>query len=382
MPTAEIITIGTEILLGEITDTNSRYIAHKLREAGIDIYRTTSIGDNPQRIAAAIRDSLGRADIIITTGGLGPTVDDPTREAVADAFGVSLEFHEELWQQVIRRFAGFGKVPSDNNRKQAFIPAGANALPNPVGTAPAFRVETGQQVVVSLPGVPGEMKHLMEHSVLPYLVERYQPDSVLKVRVLHTVGVGESQIDERIGDLEALLNPTVGLAAHAGRVDVRITAKAGSSEEADRAIADVEHQVRERLGSWIFGADEETLEEAAMRNLASRDWSLVLLEAGLSGRLISSFRDGPANLLFSAAHPRPPESPGHLSSMVAELRRAWQADVGLGVGLHAQDGQSFLNLALITPEGEKNRQIPYGGPPVLAPARATNYGLDWLRKIK
>ncbi len=157
MPKAEIITIGTEILLGEIVDTNSRFIARALRDEGVDLYWTSTVGDNPERIAEAVRSGMERSEIIISTGGLGPTVDDPTRDAVALALGVETEFREELWQQVIDRFARFGREPTQNNRRQAYVPQGAIAIENPVGTAPAFIVETKKNAIIALPGVPREM---------------------------------------------------------------------------------------------------------------------------------------------------------------------------------------------------------------------------------
>ncbi|MFQ5616547.1 MAG: molybdopterin-binding protein, partial [Anaerolineales bacterium] len=280
MPTAEIITIGTEIMLGEIIDTNAPYIARKLRDVGVGVRRTWSTGDYPDDIAGAIREATQRAEIIITTGGLGPTVDDPTREAAAKAFGVQTEFREDLWQQVIDRFARFNRYPTENNKQQACVPQGATAIENPVGTAPAFMVEFGKGathfqsalhlnqnhpngVVICLPGVPREMEHLLEHNVLPHLRQRFQLNSVTVVRVLHTAGVGESQIDERIGDLEKLANPIVGLAAHSGQVDVRISANAATEAGACALIQEVETEIRQRLGSWVYGADDEPLEELA-----------------------------------------------------------------------------------------------------------------------
>jgi nicotinamide-nucleotide amidase len=160
MTSAEIITIGTEILLGEIVDTNTRYIARTLRGLGVDLYRTITIGDNVERIAEAIRSSMEHADIVITTGGLGPTIDDPTREAVAKAIGVETEFREDLWQQVVETIARYGRKPSENQKRQAFVPQGALGLKNPVGTAPCFIVETPRNAVMSLPGVPNEMEHV------------------------------------------------------------------------------------------------------------------------------------------------------------------------------------------------------------------------------
>src|SRR5512138_2087097 len=209
MPSAEIITIGTEILLGEIVDTNTRHIALTLRDLGVDIYRTTTIGDNAERIAAAIAETMQRAEIIITTGGLGPTVDDPTREAVAQAVGVSTEFREDLWEQVVATISRYGRKAAENQKRQAVVPQGAISIRNPVGTAPAFIVEfqsvrrsMGTQppdeirgAIISLPGVPNEMEHILHESVVPYLQDRYALRHVIKVRVLHCAGLGEGAID-------------------------------------------------------------------------------------------------------------------------------------------------------------------------------------------
>ncbi len=286
MTSAEIITIGTEILLGEIVDTNTRYLAQNLRGLGMDLYRTITIGDNEDRIADAIRDSMHRADIVITTGGLGPTIDDPTREAVAKAVGVETEFREDLWQQVVATIARYGRTPSENQKRQAYVPKGAIGIANPVGTAPCFIVETPRaREVISLPGVPNEMEYVLHESVIPYLQKRFNLDEVIKVRVIHCSGLGEGMIDEKIGDLEKLSNPTVGLAAHTGVVDIRIAAKAKSESEANVMIAEVELQVRERLGSAVFGADEDKLEDVVFDLIAKRGWNLVAVELGLGGIL-------------------------------------------------------------------------------------------------
>ena len=280
MPSAEIITIGTEILLGEIVDTNTRYIARTLRGMGVDLYRTITIGDNVERIAEAIHHSMNRAEIVITTGGLGPTIDDPTREAVAKAAGVELEFREDLWEQVVAVISRYGRKPSENQKRQAYVPKGALAVLNPVGTAPCFIVETEHNAVVSLPGVPNEMEHILHESIIPYLQKRFKLDEIIKIRVLHCSGLGEGMIDEKIADLEMLSNPTVGLAAHTGVVDIRIAAKAKYETEADRMIADIERQIRERLGDVVFGTDEDKLEDVVLNTVAKRGWSLVGVESG------------------------------------------------------------------------------------------------------
>src|SRR3990172_1728579 len=285
MPSAEIITIGTEILLGEIVDTNTRYIARTLRGMGVDLYRTITIGDNVERIAEAIRHSMQRAEIVITTGGLGPTVDDPTREAVARAAGVDLEFREDLWEQVVAIISRYGRKPSENQKRQAYVPKGAIGINNPVGTAPCFIVETQRNAIISLPGVPNEMEYILHESVIPYLQQRFNLNEIIKIRILHCAGLGEGMIDEKIADLETLSNPTVGLAAHTGVVDIRIAAKAKSEAEADQMIADIERKIRERFGDVVFGVDEDKLEDVVLNAVAKRGWTLTAIESGLDGLL-------------------------------------------------------------------------------------------------
>lgn len=380
MPTAEIITIGTEILLGEIVDTNAQFVARALRDAGIDLYRKTTVGDNARRIAQVVQQSMDRCEIIITTGGLGPTVDDPTREALALAMGVELEFHPELWEQILARFRRFNREPTENNRRQAYIPQGAIAVENPVGTAPAFIIETERHAVISLPGVPREMEFLIRRTVMPYLRQRFDLKGTIKARILHTVGVGESQIDDMIGDLEALSNPTVGLAAHSGQVDVRITAKAESESAADDLIIPVEAAIRQRLGGWIYGADEETLEDAALKALRGKGWTLVVVEAGLSGNLIRHLAGANEPFLGGELLTETPD-PQELLECTESFRKSRGADVALGVTVQPAGESQDVHLVLITPEGEQQFTRPYGGPPEYAPRWALYHCLDLIRSL-
>ncbi len=380
MPSAEIITIGTEILLGEIVDTNTRYIARVLRGMGVNLFRTITIGDNAERIADVIRDSLRRAEIVITTGGLGPTVDDPTRDAVALAVGVETEFRADLWEQVVAVIARYGRKPSENQKRQAYVPKGALGITNPVGTAPCFIVEAPplhigeglgvrESVVISLPGVPNEMEYILHESIVPYLQKRFDLKEIIKIRILHCAGLGEGMIDEKIADLETLSNPTVGLAAHTGVVDIRIAAKAGSESEADEMIARIENDVRERLGDVIFGADEDTLEDAALNAVASRGWSLIGIESGLEGMLARK-------IPHTTAIPDLP-----FSNLLESLRTARinsNSDAALGVIASVENRTA--DIALITPQGEKTHHISYGGPPRSVTRWAVNLALDWLRR--
>lgn len=368
MTSAEIITIGTEILLGEIVDTNTRYIARTLRSLGVDLYRTITIGDNIDRIASAINHSMERANIIITTGGLGPTVDDPTREAVAKAVGVQTEFREDLWQQVVETISRYGRTPSENQKRQAYVPQGAIGLRNPVGTAPCFIVETETNAIISLPGVPAEMEHVLHESVIPYLQKRFGLDEVIKVRVLHCAGLGEGMIDEKIADLETLSNPTVGLAAHTGVVDVRITAKAKSESEVQAMIAQVEAQVRERLGVIVFGADDDRLENVVLEKLNQKGLTLTVIESGLAGLLARKI-PGSASL---------PDL--KLEALTQALRTA-QADskANIALGVTIDMNERAADMMMITSKGEKHHRITYGGPPKSLPRWSMNLALNWLR---
>ena len=370
MASAEIITIGTEILLGEIVDTNTRYIARALRSLGVDLYRTITIGDNIERIANATHNSMERADIVITTGGLGPTVDDPTREAIAKALGVETEFREDLWQQVVETISRYGRKPSENQKRQAYVPKGAIGLRNPVGTAPCFIVETKKNAIISLPGVPAEMEHILHESVIPYLQKRFGLDEVIKVRVLHCSGLGEGMIDEKIADLERLSNPTVGLAAHTGVVDVRIVAKAKSESDANEMIAKIEAQVRERLGSVVFGVDDDRLENVVLNLLEKRRWKLVAIESGLNGLFLRTLPN-------SASYPD--LSVDSLTQALRAARADSKADIALGVSVYAEERAA--EMVMITPKGEKTHRITYGGPPRSLPRWSMNLALNWLRTI-
>lgn len=375
MPSAEIITIGTEILLGEIVDTNSAFLARKLRDLNVDVFRTATVGDNTERIAEVIRETLARTEIIITTGGLGPTVDDPTREAVARAVGVQPEFREELWGQIVERMARFGRSAGENQKRQAYVPAGAIALKNPVGTAPAFIVEQGGKCIISLPGVPREMEYLLENEVIPYLQQRYQLRGLIKARILHVAGLGESVIDEHVGDLEELANPTVGLAAHAALVDIRITAKAETPEAADALIQPVEAAARQRLGKAIFGADGDSLEAVTLAQLAARGWSLSALEINLGGELLQRLARS-NHSAYSGGHSLPDLPEGR---DLLQLTRENAQTCALGLQLTPAEGQIDLDIALVTPAGAKLKRLSYGGHPKSAPAWAANTALNLLR---
>ncbi len=290
---AETISIGTELLLGQITDTNAVWIAERLSEVGVDLYFRTTVGDNVGRIVDAITHALTRADVIITTGGLGPTVDDMTREAVAKATERDLILDENLLAQISERFGKWGTQMSDNNKLQAFIPRNATPIENPVGTAPVFIVEHHGKYVISLPGVPREMKYLMETRILPWLREKTGNENIIVSKTLKTCAIGESLVDAKITDLETSTNPTVGLLAHPSQTDIRITVKAQTRAEADALIREMETKIRERLGDWIYGEGDETVEEVVARVLAAKDWRIALAETNTAGKIAERLRARP-----------------------------------------------------------------------------------------
>jgi nicotinamide-nucleotide amidase len=285
---AEIIAVGTELLLGQIVDTNSAYMAQQLTTVGLDLHFKCTVGDNLERIKGTMQTALSRSDFVITTGGIGPTLDDLTREAAAEVLGRPLVFQPHLFDQISDFFTRLGRPVSPNNRKQAFVPEGATPIENPVGTAPGFIAEQDGKAIIAVPGVPHEMRYFMEHSVLPYLRKKLGIREIIVSRVLKLFGIGESMVDERIKDLiEGGANPTIGLLAHTqiGEIHIRLTAKATAKREAEALNASLETKVRERLEEFIFGADEDTYEGVLSDFLAKSGLTLGVVETGFGSSI-------------------------------------------------------------------------------------------------
>ena len=246
MANAEIVAIGSELLLGQIVDTNSAWMAQRLTALGVNLYFKSVVGDNPERMKEVIARAVERADIVITSGGIGPTQDDLTRDIVAEVTGRKLVQDAGMLEQVEGHFRRRGRPMTPNNLRQSYMPEGAIPVKNPNGTAPSFVVEDPRAVIFSLPGVPVEMKWLFENEVEPYLRKKFNLAEVIHYRVLKIVGIGESAVDDKVGHLIAnSSNPTVGVLALPGQVDVRIAAKAANRAEAMKMIAPVEEEVRE-----------------------------------------------------------------------------------------------------------------------------------------
>ncbi len=377
---AEIITTGSELLLGELVDTNTAFIARRLRSIGLNLYYTTTVGDNVERMVESLRHALTRSDVIVTTGGLGPTVDDVTRQAVAQAIERELVFRPDLLDQIAARFRAYGSPMGENNRQQAFIPTGAVAIENPVGTAPSFWVEHEGRVIVCLPGVPREMEYLVDHAVLPLLRDKLDLRQFIVVRNVHVIGLGESRIDAVVADLEQLNNPTVGLAAHAGQVDVRITAKADTEDQARGLLGLVEAQVRERLSDNIYGADDETIESLVVRMLADRGQSLLSVEQGTGGQLAGRLAAaGGSEQVFHHGLVLP-NLGAPVEKAVEVVRQSAGADLVLGLVVGPTEDGAGLQIAqaLATPAGTQTHQRGFGGHPKLAAQWGVTHSLGLL----
>ncbi|MBN1993126.1 MAG: CinA family nicotinamide mononucleotide deamidase-related protein [Anaerolineae bacterium] len=404
---AELVMIGSELLLGEIVDTNANRLAKMLRQIGLDLYYKTTVGDNEARITAVLKLALDRSDVVITSGGLGPTVDDMTRQAVANATGRKLIYSKKLERQIAARFRSFGRQMADNNKRQAYLPEGAIPLRNPVGTAPCFLSEdvAGRGFIISLPGVPRELEYMMENTVLPLLVERMGGAKIIKARILRTCAVGESDVDRAIGDLMTAANPTVGLAAHPGQTDIRITAKANSGVEADALIAPIEAELRRRLGVAIYGVGQETVPEVVGRLLMGKGLKLAVLDTLTGGQLVRDVLEcGYGDLIVTDLRPSNPREafqavdlPGQAElekadgfTQAAALARAIAPAEGVGLTLLGplDDGVND-NLTFIAVSGNSLAQeVRERGRTRRFRNREEDYirrwlvtqGLDWVRR--
>ncbi len=285
-PVSEIITIGTELLLGQILDTNTTYLAQRLADIGIEVKYKTCVGDVLEDIVSVINIAVKRADLVITTGGLGPTLDDLTREAVAKSAGVELEFRQELLGQIMEVFDRLGYSMTENNKRQAFVPKGSIAIPNKIGTAPGFIKEIEGVPVICLPGVPRELKYLMENEVIAWIKNRFslEKENVYS-KVLKVVGTGESKVDRLIAEvIKGCKNPEVGILASEGEVKVRITAKADTKEKAQALADEMALKIKKRLGKKVYGEDECIFEDVICKMLKQRSLTLAILETFTGGK--------------------------------------------------------------------------------------------------
>ena len=288
--TAELLSVGTELLLGNILNSDARDLSRELAAMGINVYYHTVVGDNPERLRAAVELASSRADILITTGGLGPTCDDLTKQVLAEAFGIKLVYHPECAQAIRDYFAKSGRTMTDNNLQQAWLPEGCTILDNPWGTAPGCAFQSGDNYVVMLPGPPRECIPMFREKAAPWLARL--SEGVIWSRTLRVFGLGESQVEDKLRDrMNELTNPTLAPYAKEGEVELRITAKADTREQAAALIAPVEREVRELLGDLVYGADVTSLEQVVLAALKGKGLTLGAAESCTGGLIAKRITD-------------------------------------------------------------------------------------------
>lgn len=291
---AELICVGTELLMGQVTNTNAQYISELLAPSGVDLYHQLVVGDNPGRLTEAVRTAFSRADVVIFSGGLGPTDDDLTKETVAEALGLSLEFYPEEWAKIEAYFAKTNRVPTPNNRKQAMFPKSCIILPNPNGTAPGCVMESDGKTAILLPGPPRELKPMFRDYAMPYLLKR--SGHKLVSRELRIFGMGESAVTDRIDDLiKGQTNPTVAPYAKTGEVTLRITAQCQTEAEGEALVRPMIDAIRARLGDVVYSDCGEPLPRVCHNALLMRGETLACAESCTGGLLTSAFVNLPGS---------------------------------------------------------------------------------------
>lgn len=370
---AEIISVGTELLFGEIVDTNAAFLARELGERGVILHRKTVLGDNLGRVSAAITLALSRADLVILGGGLGPTDDDLTRESIADALGETPGEDPELLAWLEGLYAARGREMPQVNRKQTWLIPSAEALPNPVGTAPGWFVRTGGKYVVALPGPPREMHRMWREQVLPRLP---LPDHALVSTTIHTQGIGESNVAELLAGLTQNANPSVATYARKTGVDVRVAASAETEAGARELMAPLLETVRAHLSRWTWGEDGQTLAGALGDGLAGR--SLGVIEAGSAGALCGLLADTAgfldaavtgdhARLITLGLTPVTLRDAGLVSEgaaleLAAGAREHLGADIGLAVVVSVTgENAGQVHAAISSTKGHKAASVNWPG---------------------
>ncbi len=398
--TAELLCIGSELLLGNITNGNARWIAEQLAALGVPHQRQMVVGDNRERLMAEVRQAAGRCRVLITTGGLGPTPDDLTTEAIAAAFGTPLVEHPEIWAEIQARLSARGRICSPSNRRQAFLPKGAAVLPNPTGTAPGMIWSPVPGfTVLTFPGVPSEMKAMWQQTAAPWLRQSGLAAGVFASRMLRFWGVSESALAEEMADLLEQANPTVAPYAGAGEVKLRITARAEHQADAEALLLPVEREIRRRTGQSCFGVDEQSLAEVVLQQLRLRGQTVAVAESCTGGGLgaalaavsgasdvflggVIAYANGvkqgllgvPAELLQAHGAVSDPVA----QAMAEGARRATGADWGLAItGVAGPGGGSdekpvgLVHLAIAGPDGCSSEGVRFG----------TSRGRTWIQTL-
>ncbi len=404
---AEIIAVGTEILLGEITNTNAQYIAKKLANLGIFVYYQTVVGDNPKRLKEIYKQGFQRADLLITTGGLGPTQDDLTKEIAADYFQKKMIFDDFSWTKIQHYFMKRNVPLVEGNKKQAFFPEEAYIIPNSKGTAPGCIIEKEGKILILLPGPPSEMIPMFEEFVIPYL-QKFQ-EEILVSKVVHVVGIGESQVEEQLEDIiKKQTNPTIAPYATKGEVRLRLTARSKTKEEGLALIEPIEKEIRKRLGVHVYGVNSTTLEEELVRLLLERKYTISLAESCTGGMICSRLVNcsGVSQVLIEGAVTYSNDAKKRRLGVKSETLEQYGAvseetarEMAIGIAKAAQTDISLSVTGIAGPEGGsqekpvglvyisiyyhgkvKVRKCKFSGTRQQIRERVTIEALDWLRQ--
>jgi len=386
---AEVIAIGDELTVGARLDTNSRWLASELTVLGVPVTFHTTVADTLEAGVEAFRIAVGRADLVVATGGLGPTADDLTRDVLAVLSGTDLELSEPALATILERFARRGAPCPQSNRRQALFPRGSRIIPNPHGTAPGIDLDVAvgdrRSRVFALPGVPAEMKTMWGATVAPAIARTLPESGTIKQRRIRCFGAGESAIEALLPDLVRRgRDPLVGITAHEATITLRIATRGRDDAECDAKIAATERIIRDCLGPLVFGVEDEELEDAALAAVASAGLVIATCESGTAGRVAAMVAAA------AARHPGPAVFAGAIvlpavaapaADLAARAGAELGADVGLGVGpvRPGADGRPEIEIALATPAGIESAVHVMGGGPDLAGGRAARAALDMVR---
>ena len=403
---AEIMGIGTELLMGELTDTNSSWIASRLPALGIELQWVSIIGDDLHRLTEAFKQGMERSDIIFTTGGLGPTQDDLTREAIAAAFGETPIIQQEVVEDLERYFAARGGPMPQHNIKQANLIPSARFVPNRNGTAPGWWAARDGKIIICMPGPPGENQSMWEEQVEPQLAGLIE-DEVTITRNIKTMGMSEGAVDEIVSEFFGVENPYLGIYSKADGIHLRVIARAKDTATAYAMIAPVEKAIHERLGEYVWGYDDDTPEQAAGKSLMGKGLSVAVMEMCTGGALANSITDNPnsisyfkgGNVAYDGAALRSCGVPGEVmekhgvvsqetaNAMAETVRRNFNADVGIAVtgvpGPGEFEGKPLGLAYICVSNGEKIREMEMRLPPrrVTIKRRVPNQALIELRRL-
>ena len=403
---AEIMGIGTELLMGELTDTNSSWIASRLPALGIELQWVSIIGDDLPRLTEAFKQGMERSDIIFTTGGLGPTQDDLTREAIAAAFGETPIIQQEVVEDLERYFAARGGPMPQHNIKQANLIPSARFVPNHNGTAPGWWAEREGKIIICMPGPPGENQSMWEEQVEPQLAGLIE-DEVTITRNIKTMGMSEGAVDEIVSEFFGVENPYLGIYSKADGIHLRVIARAKDTTTAHNMIAPVEKAIHERLGEYVWGYDDDTPEQAAGKSLMEKGLSVAVMEMCTGGALANNITDNPnsisyfkgGNVAYDGAALRSCGVPGEVmekhgvvsqetaNAMAEAVRRQLNADVGIAVtgvpGPGEFEGKPLGLAYICVSNGEKIREMEMRLPPrrVTIKRRVPNQALIELRRL-